>query len=94
MQTELGTEIGDQVAAGIKRQFMVGFAFSARQGQIGIEGRQYFLVVLHIDGIFAGRFEFLLGNPAQKDLGVMAAFLPQFRVEAHKQAAYLTVPAV
>ena len=61
---------------------------------VGVVVGQDPVVFHHVDPVLGGLFEALLGDPAQEDLGVVAAFFPEGAVHTEVQASDLAVPAV
>ena len=61
METEFGTEIGNQVLVRIQVALYPGATVFL---QVGVKARQHPVVVLHKDAVFRCQFEFVLGNAA------------------------------
>ena len=91
MKTEFGAEIRHQVLIGAEQFTGAG---GDRLLVVGVVHRQDPIVVLDEDAVLRRVLQPVLGHAPQKDLGVVLAGVPQIRVEAVKQTAHLTIPAV
>ena len=91
METELCTEIGNQVLIGI---YVCADSRVYGLFVIGFKGRHHPLKILHENPVIDCGFQSLLGYTAQKRFGVMAGTAPEVLVESGKQAPDLPVPAV
>ena len=91
VEAELGAEIGDQILARIEILEDIG---AGTLLIVCVEARQDAVEVLHEHAVLGGVVQPFLRQTPQEYLGVVAAGLPQFAVEAEEQAAHIPVPAV
>ena len=91
VKPELGTEVGDQIAAGIDQcpDFRVDLL-----RQIGVIIGKHTAIILQVDEIVGRRFEFILRHPAQEYLQVMATGMPKIAVQMREQRPDRAVPAI
>ena len=92
VQAELGAEIGHQLV--LFRVQVVPDLLARRLAVVAVIGRQGTDIVLHVDPVLGGGIQTFLGHPAQEQLGIVAALVPQLRVQPVEQAAHRSVPAV
>ncbi len=91
VKTELGAEIGHEVPVGLEVVVDLGAGSLA---VVAVEPGEDSVILLHVHPIEGGLLQASLGDTAQENLWIVAAAVPQIRVQLIEQAADAPVPRV
>ncbi len=91
VKAEFGAEVRHQCRFRVQ---LFGYLRPGARLQVGIVTAQYSAIFRQERAVFGRLIQPVLGDTAQKQLGVMLDFLPEPQVNPGKQAAHPVIPAV